>query len=447
MAKKAARKKPSPAKQVKPVELPLATSKPKEESAARAEAQSGMGSPNGAVNGDESGKPPARSSLQKIFDKISKKFEQVERDVKKSVVERAFEQILNKLEQEERDGKKSKQEKTHQDSENRKAIAKSALAFVKALEVAVTCRTESKKHESEAVEKVIELATKYTGYSETAPGHSLAVHELPSTWQVAQLAVQIGQGRSEMQNLFSLLPNDPTAVIDEAYSHDGYTAANSLTNAALLLWRSAHDMRQIWLTQPALQANYEASMRYFYAPPVHPWREKQNQVTSILMQLAPQSKEVGVFDENIERHWLEKDEKGEVRVNKVHFAEYWRDQAFVTFADAATLFFRKGLTTPARAGKERKKQSDMFAAYVDEILQKDTPEKTVREHLIQTWKNTTTPPDEEGVGTPTFLKPGYFTDLWVHLILCFEATLKRVYSKKMSDRRAGKKSSGNESDQ
>lgn len=418
MAKKVARKEPSPTKKAKPVELPLEPAKPKEEPAAPADAQSGMGSPNETANGDASGKPPPMSPL-----------------------ERAFDQILKGLEQEARDEKKSDEEKGDQNRKNRKAIAKSAKALAKALEDANKDGTQPKVHESAAVRRLIEPCTEYTSPLQAHPGHPLPLSQFPSTWQVAQLAAQISQGRPEMQFLLNTLPDHPTDLPSEANWQNGYTAGNSLTNAALMIWRSAHDMRQVWQTHTLLQNNYGAAKRLFFAPRAHHQQEIRDQITSILKHIAPQFKDITEFDEEIGKGWLEKDPKGEVYVNKDRFAEYWRDLDFVPFDQAAILFFRMGLRneTPASNKNPHRTPVSLFSDYLHEYLESTCPEKEQRDSFIRAWKKTDTQAEEEGESDQSFRKSGRFAQLWDGLILHFAQTLKRTKSHEMRERGKVKK--------
>jgi hypothetical protein len=248
---------------------------------------------------------------------------------------------------------------------------------------------------------------------------------MPTAWQIAQLAVMIGQSDPKaLRSLVRDLPDDPTVAMSA--SQDDYQSANSLTHAALTLLRSAHDMRQIWQMQPKLQGNHQAGMFYHLAPTHDEQEERQSRVCFILASLlAPKVSDKSRFDESVELYWCNKDTNGQTTTDKDRFAEYWKDADFVTWNDAAILFFRDEVKDKEKAtpGIATQTQRTQFALFFAEHLEKtallNEGQKCDAAHFIKLWQKTTyaTPADDR----PTFLQPGFFTELWQKLILFLEA--------------------------
>ncbi len=293
---------------------------------------------------------------------------------------------------------------------------------------------------------------------DVAPFTPLPPAQFPSTWELAQIAALIGQSQPDrLTDLIHSLPENPEHVLNEASWQQAWHNANGLTHAAFMLWRSAHDMRQVWQDRPDFQENYEAVNLWRSTPPYAEQNEKQNNVRRILIVfLTPKpSEDKSRFDEQTERYWTGQDEKGQPQVNKDRFAEYWTDRDSVTWNEAAILFFRNDVTPEEQAipGQATPTQNEKFAEFVREFLLKDSPPETDTDYFINTWRNQTTPLDSTSPDTPEFLKgipildqtgrlyQGNFTVLWHDLILYIEGRKKDQKSKEgkiYADKRWGK---------
>lgn len=99
------------------------------------------------------------------------------------------------------------------------------------------------------------------------PGHTLPPDQFPSVEQIAQLAAILGQAHQvELQKLIDVIPCDPSSDVNQVGLQNGYFAATKLTNAAMMLWRAANDVRFVWLQTPVLQLNYQLAKESLRKP-------------------------------------------------------------------------------------------------------------------------------------------------------------------------------------
>jgi hypothetical protein len=333
--------------------------------------------------------------------------------------------------------------KTPKKSRKGTFIEETANAFLTAIKEAEKAEIRPSEKVSAALLKLIDATSKYATPSPAPPFTPLPPQQMPTTWQIAQLAVLIGQSHPEKLRALAIdLPDDLTAAMSE--TQDGYQIANALTSAALMLLRSAHDMRQVWQQQPKLQQNHQAGWLFLFRPNQDEQEDRQSRVLFILANLlAPNPSDSSRFDEQTERYWSIKDSRGQSTPDKQRFAEYWHDMAFVTWSDAAILFFREAVPANGQMapGKATKRQGELFKTFVAEYLNKTTPhepnEKIDTAYFIKAWQKTTAnTPDEE---RPTLLQPGNFMFLWHGLIEYFETRAKERRSEEMKEVRKGRK--------
>ena len=315
--------------------------------------------------------------------------------------------------------------KVRREPEEIKAVETTAIALLAAIHKAIEAEIRPSEKAFGTLNKVVDATAKFAALPPAPPFTALPPQQMPSVWQIAHLAALIGQSDpGKLRSLAHDLPDDPTVAMSA--SQDDYQSANSLTHAALTLLRSAHDMRQIWQMQPKLQGNHQAGMFYHLAPTHDEQEERQSRVYFILASLlAPKVSDKSRFDESVELYWCNKDINGQTTTDKDRFAEYWKDADFVAWNDAAILFFRDEVKDKEKAtpGIATQTQRTQFALFFAEHLEKtallNEGQKCDAAHFIKLWQKTTyaTPADDR----PTFLQPGFFTELWQKLILFLEA--------------------------
>jgi hypothetical protein len=336
--------------------------------------------------------------------------------------------------------------KVRQKPKKTDAVEATAYAFLTAIQKAQEAEMRPSDRVSATLLKLIDATIKYAAPPPPPPFTPLPPQQMPTVWQIAHLAALIGQSDpGKLRSLAHDLPDDPTVAMSA--SEEDYQTANSLTHAALTLLRSAHDMRQIWQLHPKLQQNYQAGMFSVLVPSHDEQEERQSRVQFVLANLlSPKTSDKSRFDENAERYWMTKDAKGQTTVDKDRFAEHWIDADFVTWNDAAILFFRDEVTGKGQAspGQATKTQSKNFASCVAAFLEKTSyhqgGEIVDSAHFIELWQRTTyeTPADVR----PMFLQPGYFFDLWHQLISYFQTSAAERVSAKMKSVRRGEKIGG-----
>ena len=343
--------------------------------------------------------------------------------------------------------KNTPRKKQDASTHHRAAIDTHVRGLMKAIEAAHDGEYHLPAKDLAVLTKLSEVISKLAASPPVAPFTPLPPQQMPTTWQIAQLAALIGQGQCEtLGTLAHDLGKGPTASVSA--SEDGYQIANSLTNAALTLWRSAHDMRQIWQVLPKLQQNYQAAKIRLFAPSHDEQEKRESRAREILAKfLTPKPSDKSGFDERTARYWTSKDSRGQPSVDSYRFAEYWKDLAFVTWNDAAILFFRDEVAAQGqeRLGKATPVQSKRFATFCAEYLEKATRLKDGKKpdtaHFIKAWQETSAETSWEC--RPAFLQPGCFTDLWYGLIGHFEAHAIEWQRVRMQSVRHGNKS-GNE---
>ncbi len=130
------------------------------------------------------------------------------------------------------------------------------------------------------------------------PGCTLPPDQFPSVEQIAQLAAILGQAhRAELQKLIDVIPCDPSSEVNQVGLQNGYFAATKLTNAAMMLWRAANDVRFVWTQNPMLQMNYQLAKESLRKP-VETWTNRFHTIlTKLKVERREQDKAIWEWNE------------------------------------------------------------------------------------------------------------------------------------------------------